>query len=68
VRREEERMAKYLTAQLGRLVRDVVRAEVPSDQRARPTRARRSPARRTATARTRSQGSSSAKTTRNRSR
>jgi ferritin-like metal-binding protein YciE len=34
IRRDEERMAKYLSAELGRLVRDVVRAEIPSDQRA----------------------------------
>jgi ferritin-like metal-binding protein YciE len=38
IRREEERMAKYLTAELGRLVKDVVRAEVPRDQRATPRR------------------------------
>lgn len=49
IRREEERMAKYLTAELPRLVRDLVRAEVPRDQRATPTRARRAPARRGAT-------------------
>ena len=36
VRREEERMAKYLTTELPRLVKDVVRAEIPRDQR--PTR------------------------------
>jgi ferritin-like metal-binding protein YciE len=36
IRREEERMAKYLTAELPRLVKDVVRAEIPRDQR--PTR------------------------------
>jgi ferritin-like metal-binding protein YciE len=48
IRREEERMAKYLTAELPRLVRDLVRAEVPREQRAKPTRARRTPARRSA--------------------
>ena len=42
IRREEERMAKYLTAELPRLVKDVVRAEVPRDQRASATRSRRS--------------------------
>jgi ferritin-like metal-binding protein YciE len=36
IRRDEERMAKFLDAELKRLVRDVVRAEVPRDQR--PTR------------------------------
>jgi hypothetical protein len=42
IRREEERMAKYLTAELPRLVKDVVRADVPRDQRATPPRPRRS--------------------------
>jgi ferritin-like metal-binding protein YciE len=41
IRREEERMAKYLTAELPRLVKDLVRAEVPRDQRATATRSRR---------------------------
>jgi ferritin-like metal-binding protein YciE len=40
LRREEERMAKYLTAELPRLVKDVVRADIPRDQRAKSTRAR----------------------------
>jgi ferritin-like metal-binding protein YciE len=39
--REEQRMAKYLTAELPRLVKDVVKAEVPRDQRATASRARR---------------------------
>ena len=34
IRRDEERMAKYLDAELQRLVKDVVRAEIPTDQRA----------------------------------
>jgi ferritin-like metal-binding protein YciE len=34
IRRDEERMAKYLEAELGRLVKEVVRAEIPRDQRA----------------------------------
>ena len=41
IRRDEERMAKYLDAELRRLVKDVVRDEIPRDQRARP-RSRRS--------------------------
>jgi len=41
IRRDEERMAKYLDAELARLVKDVVRAEVPRDQRATTTRRRR---------------------------
>jgi ferritin-like metal-binding protein YciE len=40
IRRDEERMAKYLSAELERLVRDVVRAEVPRDQRPSPRRSR----------------------------
>ncbi len=42
IRREEERMAKYLTAELPRLVKDVVKAEIPRNQRATATRSRRS--------------------------
>jgi hypothetical protein len=42
IRREEERMAKYLTAELPRLVKDVVKTEIPRDQRATPARAGRS--------------------------
>src|SRR5207248_4116979 len=41
IRRDEERMAKFLTAELTRLVKDVVRDEIPRDQRATRTRARR---------------------------
>jgi ferritin-like metal-binding protein YciE len=42
IRREEERMAKFLTAELTRLVKDVVRADIPRDQRAAATRRRTS--------------------------
>jgi ferritin-like metal-binding protein YciE len=44
IRRDEERMARFLDAELKRLVKAVVRAAVPSDQRgdgARPRRRRR---------------------------
>jgi ferritin-like metal-binding protein YciE len=41
IRRDEERMAKFLDAELPRLVKDVVRAEVPAAQRATGTRRRR---------------------------
>jgi ferritin-like metal-binding protein YciE len=34
IRRDEERMAKFLDAELKRLVKDVVRDEIPRDQRA----------------------------------
>jgi ferritin-like metal-binding protein YciE len=44
VRGEEERMAKYLSAELPRLVRDVVKAEVPREQRAKKSPPRRKPA------------------------
>ena len=40
IRRDEERMAKYLATKLSRLVKDVVRAEIPRDQRATATRTR----------------------------
>jgi ferritin-like metal-binding protein YciE len=39
IRRDEERMAKFLDAELRRLVKDVVRAEIPRNQR--PTTSRR---------------------------
>jgi ferritin-like metal-binding protein YciE len=40
IRRDEERMAKFLEAELKRLVKDVVRAEIPRDQRATAGRSR----------------------------
>jgi ferritin-like metal-binding protein YciE len=40
IRRDEERMAKFLQAELGRLVKDVVRAEIPRAQRATSSRSR----------------------------
>jgi ferritin-like metal-binding protein YciE len=58
IRRDEERMAKYLTAELGRLVKDVVRADIPRDQRATSSRSR-SRARRTSSRTGSSRGSSS---------
>jgi len=42
IRRDEERMAKFLQAELVRLVKDVVRAEIPRDQRATSSRSRSS--------------------------
>ncbi len=41
IRRDEERMAKYLSAELARLVKEVVRAEIPRDQRATKSSTRR---------------------------
>jgi ferritin-like metal-binding protein YciE len=40
IRRDEERMAKFLDAELKRLVKAVVRADIPSDQRANDSRRR----------------------------
>ena len=55
IRRDEERMAKYLEAEIKRLVKDVVRAEIPRDQRAGTTGRRRAgTARRSSTGRSRS--------------
>jgi ferritin-like metal-binding protein YciE len=64
IRRDEERMAKFLDAELTRLVKDVVRADIPRGQRAAPGRSRRSTRRSTAARRsgssaTRSRSSSS---------
>jgi ferritin-like metal-binding protein YciE len=42
IRRDEERMAKFLLTEIGRLVKDVVRADIPRDQRATSTRRSRS--------------------------
>jgi ferritin-like metal-binding protein YciE len=56
IRRDEERMARYLDAELRRLVKAVVRAEIPSDQRARPAQRR---ARRRPTGRSRRRGAAS---------
>ncbi|MHB8659690.1 MAG: YciE/YciF ferroxidase family protein [Solirubrobacteraceae bacterium] len=38
IRRDEERMAKFLNAELKRLVKEVIRAEIPSAQRSKPRR------------------------------
>ena len=43
IRRDEERMAKFLDAELPRLVKELVREEIPRDQRAQRRRARRRP-------------------------
>lgn len=63
IRRDEERMAKFLTAELGRLVKDVVRTEIPRDQR--PSRSR---SRRRSTSSSRSRSTSSASRSRSTSR
>jgi hypothetical protein len=43
IRRDEERMGKFLDAELPRLVKDLVKEEIPRDQRARRRRSRRRP-------------------------
>jgi ferritin-like metal-binding protein YciE len=59
IRRDEERMAKFLDAELLRLVKDVVRSEIPRDQRASTTsRSRRSSSGTRATSSRRSSSSS----------
>jgi ferritin-like metal-binding protein YciE len=68
IRRDEERMAAFLEKQIPQLVKDVVKNEIPRDQRAhangrarRPTRGRRTT---TTTSRSsRSRGSSSSRST-----
>jgi ferritin-like metal-binding protein YciE len=66
IRRDEERMAKYLQTELGRLVKDVVRAEIPRDQRATASRSRARRSASTRSASTRSASTRSASTTRSR--
>ncbi|HEX3833625.1 MAG TPA: DUF892 family protein [Solirubrobacteraceae bacterium] len=63
IRREEERMAKYLTAELPRLVKDVVKAEIPRAQRATATRSRQSRSGRSSSSASSSRSSSAARTT-----
>jgi ferritin-like metal-binding protein YciE len=54
IRRDEERMAKFLLAEIGRLVKDVVRSDIPRDQRATTRRSRTSLSRSTGRSRSRS--------------
>jgi ferritin-like metal-binding protein YciE len=64
IRRDEERMAKFLDAELTRLVKELARAEIPASQRA--TTGRRRTTKRTSS--TRSSSSSSRTTSRSSSR
>ena len=68
IRRDEERMAKYLTAELGRLVREVVRAEIPRDQRATSSRTRSRRSSSTPRARSTTSRSTTSRSTTSRSR
>ena len=61
IRREEERMAKFLDAELARLVKDVVRAEIPRAQRATATRRRRTTRRSPTASRSTGRSSSSSR-------
>jgi ferritin-like metal-binding protein YciE len=65
IRRDEERMAKFLIAEIGRLVKDVVRADIPRDQRATTRRSRST--RSTSRSRSRTGSRSSASGSRSRS-
>jgi ferritin-like metal-binding protein YciE len=66
IRRDEERMAKFLDAELKRLVRDVVKADIPREQRRSLRRAKRSStktrSRRTTRSRSQSRKGKSART------
>jgi len=62
IRRDEERMAKFLDAELARLVKDVVRAEVPRAQRTARRSPRRTTARRTTTSSRNGRGSTTRRT------
>jgi ferritin-like metal-binding protein YciE len=71
IRRDEERMAKFLLAEIGRLVKDVVRSDIPRDQRATTRRSRTSSSRSTSSrprARTGSRASTSGSRSRSTSR
>jgi ferritin-like metal-binding protein YciE len=57
IRRDEERMAKYLDAELTRLVKELVRKEIPRDQR--PTTGRSRTSRRASSSRRTTRSSSS---------
>ncbi|MGE5747599.1 MAG: ferritin-like domain-containing protein [Solirubrobacterales bacterium] len=62
IRRDEERMAKFLDAELKRLVRDVIKEEIPREQRRSLRRSRRSGARARSSSRSRSRSRSSTDT------
>jgi len=61
IRRDEERMAKFLEAEMPRLVKELVRAQIPREQRATAGRSRSSSAR---TGKARSGGSTRSASTR----
>lgn len=67
IRRDEERMIRFLEGEMQRLVKDVVRAEIPSDQRAgrigRSSTTRRKPASSTAASKPAARKTATRKTT-----
>jgi ferritin-like metal-binding protein YciE len=67
IRRDEERMAKFLDAELKRLVKDVVRSEIPRDQRRSQRRQRRSGTKTQSRSNTGGRSRSASRTTRRRS-
>jgi ferritin-like metal-binding protein YciE len=67
IRRDEERMAKFLLAEIGRLVKDVVRADIPRDQRTTSTRRSSPSSRSTSRSRARTSSRTSASASRSRS-
>jgi ferritin-like metal-binding protein YciE len=64
IRREEEKTASYLERLIPQLVKDVVKAEIPRDQRAQSGRRRRSTTSRSRSTTSRSRSSSGSATTR----
>jgi ferritin-like metal-binding protein YciE len=62
IRRDEERMAKFLDAELGRLVKELVRKQIPRDQR--PTRGGGSRSRRSTSGSRSSSSASSSRSSR----
>jgi ferritin-like metal-binding protein YciE len=67
IRRDEERMAKFLLAEIGRLVKEVVRADIPRDQRPTTRRSRTSSSRTSSRSRPRSGSRASGAGSRSRS-
>jgi ferritin-like metal-binding protein YciE len=61
IRRDEERMAKFLDKQIATLTKEVVRSEIPSDQRSTSRRRSSSSSRRSSSSRSRSGSSSSSR-------
>jgi ferritin-like metal-binding protein YciE len=61
IRRDEERMAKFLDSELDRLVKEVVRSEIPRELRAKPRSRRSTTSRSRSSSRSASRSSSSSR-------